>query len=57
MPGPGKSAARAFTAYVACPGPDASDADEVRHVRGTARRIAALLLLGDDLDRNYAAVA
>ena len=31
--------------------------DEVRHVRGTARRIAALLLLGDDLDRNYAAVA
>ena len=31
--------------------------DEVRHVRGTARRVAALLLLGDDLDRNCAATA
>lgn len=31
--------------------------EEVRHVRGTARRIAALLLLGDDLDRNCAATA
>ena len=31
--------------------------EEVRHVRGTARRIAALLLLGGDLDRNCAATA
>lgn len=31
--------------------------DEVKHVRDTARRIAALLLLGPTLDANYAAVA
>ncbi|HET6575590.1 MAG TPA: hypothetical protein VFG68_18465 [Fimbriiglobus sp.] len=30
--------------------------DEVAHVRDTARRIAALLLLGPELDENYAAV-
>ena len=30
--------------------------DEVQHVRDTARRIAALLLLGPQLDANYAAV-
>jgi hypothetical protein len=30
--------------------------DEVAHVRDTARRIAALLLLGPQLDANYAAV-
>src|SRR5688572_28449504 len=30
--------------------------DEVAHVRDTARRIAALLLLGPDLGANYAAV-
>ena len=30
--------------------------DEVAHVRDTARRIAALLLLGPNLDENYAAV-
>ena len=31
--------------------------EEVAHVRDTARRIAALLLLGPDLDANYATVA
>jgi hypothetical protein len=30
--------------------------DEARHVTDTARRIAALLLLGPKLDANYAAV-
>lgn len=29
---------------------------EVAHVRDTARRIAALLSLGPDLDQNYATV-
>ena len=30
--------------------------DEVAHVRETARRIAALLLLGPELDANYATI-